>query len=63
MDVFAFREELISEYGRSSRSFTRIHAVDILQAVDEAYAGGPFWPAPFTGGARACGPNGAGAPD
>ena len=38
MDVFAFRKELISEYARFPRSFTRIHAADILQAVDEAYA-------------------------
>ncbi len=47
MDVFAFREELVSEYERFSRSFTRIRAADILQAVDEAYAGGRFWPAPL----------------
>ena len=47
MDVFAFREELVSEYERFSRSFTRIRAEDILQAVNEAYAGGRFWPAPL----------------
>ena len=47
MDVFAFRKELISEYERFSRSFTSIRAEDILQAVDEAYAGGRFWPAPL----------------
>ena len=62
MDVFAFRKELISEYERFSRSFTRIRAADILQGGVEVYAGGPFWPAPFTGGARACGLDGAGAP-
>ena len=44
MGVFVFRKELISEYARFPRSFTRIHAADILQAVDEAYAGGRFWP-------------------
>ena len=47
MDVFAFREELVSEYERFSRSFTNIQAEDILQAVNEAYAGGRFWPAPL----------------
>ena len=47
MDVFAFREELISEYERFSRSFTNIRAADIDQAVDEAYAGGRFWPVPL----------------
>ena len=47
MDVFAFREELISEYERFSRSFTRIRAADILQAVDEAYAGDPFLARPI----------------
>ncbi len=47
MDVFKFREALVSEYERFSRSFTNIQAEDILQAVDEAYAGGRFWPAPL----------------
>ena len=47
MDVFAFREELVSEYERFSRSFTNIRAEDILEAVNEAYAGGRFWPAPL----------------
>ncbi len=47
MDVFAFRDELISDYGRFSRSFTTIRAEDIRRAVDGAYAGGRFWPAPL----------------
>ena len=47
MDVFAFREELVSEHERFSRSFTNIQAEDILEAVNEAYAGGRFWPAPL----------------
>ena len=47
MDVFGFRKELIAEYERFSRSFTRIRAEDILQTVDKAYAGGRFWPAPL----------------
>ena len=47
MDVFAFRDEIISKYERFSRSFTRIRAEDIRQAVEEAYAGGRFWPAPL----------------
>ncbi len=47
MDVFAFREELVSEYERFSRSFTNIRAEDILNAVNKAYAGGRFWPAPL----------------
>ena len=47
MDVFAFREELVSEYERFSRSFTTIRAEDIRQSVDEAYAAGRFWPAPL----------------
>ena len=47
MDVFAFREELVSEYERFSRSFTNIRAEDILQNVDKAYAGGRFWPSPL----------------
>ena len=47
MDVFAFREELVAEYERFSRSFTRIRAEDISRQVDEAYASGHFWPAPL----------------
>ena len=47
MDVFAFREELVSEYERFSRSFAIIRAEDIREAVDKAYAGGRFWPAPL----------------
>ena len=47
MDVFAFREELIAEYARFSRSFTRIRAGDIAQDVDAAYHAGRFWPAPL----------------
>ena len=47
MDVFAFRDELVAEYSRFSRSFTRIRAEDISRAVDEAYAAGRFWPAPL----------------
>ena len=47
MDVFAFRDELVAEYSRFSRSFTRIRAEDISHAVDAAYAAGRFWPAPL----------------
>ncbi|MDE2659005.1 MAG: DEAD/DEAH box helicase, partial [Acidobacteriota bacterium] len=47
MDVFAFRDELVAEYSRFSRSFTRIRAADISRAVDGAYAAGRFWPAPL----------------
>ena len=47
MDVFEFRDKLISDYARFSRSFTTIEAEDIKQAVDVAYEGGRFWPAPL----------------
>ena len=47
MDVFAFREELVAEYGRFSRSFTRIRAKDISRQVDDAYVSGRFCPAPL----------------
>ena len=47
MDVFAFRDQLVGEYGRFSRSFTRIRAQDIAEAVEDAYDGGQFWPAPL----------------
>lgn len=44
MDVFTFREALVAEYERFSRSFTTIRTKDINQAIDEVYAGGRFWP-------------------
>ena len=47
MDVFEFRDKLVSDYARFSRSFTTIEAKDIKQAVDVAYEGGRFWPAPL----------------
>ena len=47
MDVFAFRDELVSDYERFSRSFTSIRSNDIRQTVDAAYVGGRFWPAPL----------------
>ena len=47
MDVFAFRDQLVAEYERFSRSFTRIRAEDISRKVDTAYAAGRFWPAPL----------------
>ena len=48
MDVFAFREELIAEYARFSRSFTRIRADDISHEVDASYHAGRFLLAPLT---------------
>ena len=46
-DVVAFRDELVAEYSRFSRTFTRIRAEDISRAVEAAYAAGRFWPAPL----------------
>ncbi len=47
MDVFAFRDELVAEYGRFSRSFARIRARDIISVVDGAYDAEHFWPPPL----------------
>ena len=47
MDVFKFREELVEEYAKFSRSFTRIRADGVKRAVDGAYAKGRFWPSPL----------------
>ncbi len=47
MDAFAFREKLITEYSRFSRSFVRILASDISHAVDTAYEAGRFCPQPL----------------
>lgn len=47
MDVFGFRDQLIEDYERFSRSFTQIRADDVREAVEAAYRGGRFWPAPL----------------
>lgn len=47
MDVFAFRNHIIEDYARFSRSFTKLRAEDIQRYVDQAYAEGCFWPAPL----------------
>jgi superfamily II DNA/RNA helicase len=47
MDVFEFRDRLVSEYERFTRSFIRIRAADIKTHVDDEYAAGRFWPAPM----------------
>ena len=47
MDVFQFRDRLIGDYERFSRSFTQIRAEDVRDAVEVAYRGGRFWPAPL----------------
>jgi hypothetical protein len=47
MDVFQFRNVLVDDYARFTRSFTKIRAADIKDAVDAAYHSGRFWPDPL----------------
>jgi len=47
MDVFQFREHIVSEYEQFTRSFTRIRADDIRDYVDEQYASQKYWPEPL----------------
>ena len=47
MDVFTLRNQLIADYERFTRSFTKIKADDISQIVDKAYSDGDFWPPPI----------------
>ncbi|MFM0654443.1 DEAD/DEAH box helicase [Paraburkholderia sediminicola] len=47
MDVFQFREKLVSDYATFTRSFTRIRAPDIKTFVDKAYDSERYWPAPL----------------
>ena len=47
MDVFDFRDKLVDEYARFTRSFVRIRAADIKTHVDQEYAAERFWPAPM----------------
>lgn len=47
MDVFQFREHLVSDYARFSRSFTRLRSNDIREFVDREYASQRYWPEPL----------------
>lgn len=47
MDVFEFREKLVSDYSDFTRSFTKIRAADIAGFVDETYRSERYWPAPL----------------
>jgi hypothetical protein len=46
-NVFDFRDSVIGDYSRFSRSFTRISAPDIKRRVDAAYEKGRYWPEPL----------------
>ena len=47
MDVFTFRDRLVAEYQRFTRSFVTIRASDIRAHVDGEYDAERFWPAPM----------------
>lgn len=44
MKAFEFDHNLIKNYERFSRSFTKIRATDIQEKVEEEYEAGRFWP-------------------
>ena len=46
-DIFQFRDELIREYERFSRSFANPKAADIRIRLDEEYGKGRYWKAPL----------------
>jgi ATP-dependent helicase YprA (DUF1998 family) len=47
LDVFKFREHLVGEYERFTRSFTRVRADDIRDFVNAEYASQRYWPEPL----------------
>lgn len=47
MNVFEFREKLVTDYSYFTRSFTRIKAEDIKDFVDHEYDSQKYWPAPL----------------
>ena len=47
MDVFDFRDRLVADYERFTRSFVHIRADDIKRHVDAEYDDERFWPAPL----------------
>lgn len=46
-NVFSFRDRLIEDYSSFSRSFIRIAAPDIENAVEEQYRQNRYWPEPL----------------
>ncbi|MBS7326492.1 MAG: hypothetical protein KIG85_07755 [Thiopseudomonas sp.] len=46
-NVFDFRNQLVEEYSTFSRSFAKISAPDIRQAVEQEYNAGRYWPQPL----------------
>ena len=47
MNVFEFREKVVNDYERFTRSFCRIKAKDIVDFADKAYSDEQFWPDPL----------------
>jgi superfamily II DNA/RNA helicase/very-short-patch-repair endonuclease len=47
LNVFEFRQHLVTEYSAFTRSFTRIKADDIRVFVDAEYASQKYWPEPL----------------
>lgn len=47
MDVFQFRQKLVTDYSAFTRSFTRVRADDVKNFVERAYASQRYWPAPL----------------
>lgn len=47
MDIFRCRARLIDEYAQFSRSFVRVAAEDLKEAVEREYARQRCWPAPL----------------
>jgi hypothetical protein len=47
MNAFTFRDQIVQNYEKFSRSFVRIAAGDILRAVDDEYAKCRYWPEPL----------------
>jgi Lhr-like helicase/very-short-patch-repair endonuclease len=47
LNVFEFRQNLITEYSDFTRSFSRIKADDIRKFVDDEYKSQKYWPEPL----------------
>ena len=47
MDVFSLNGNLLDQYKKFARSFTRIRSSELQQKVDDLYAGQRFWPEPL----------------
>ena len=47
MDIFQFRQAVVDDYKKFTRSFTKVHEADIKTFLDQSYSEEKFWQQPL----------------